>query len=393
MNTNILTTEVQYFINNNLNKDVVQLIFKGSPFKEIPIKELANQIICKQKSDKKLPTWFSTKNIYYPNKISIEQSSSEITAKHKASLIKGDTIVDLTGGFGVDSYFFSKSFKQVVHCDINTDLSEIVTHNFKKLNVSNITSVAINGLDYLKKTSLKIDFLYIDPSRRDANKNKVHFLKDCLPNVPENIDFLFSKTEKILIKVSPLLDITSAINELKFTKEVHVVAIHNEVKELLFLLDKNYEKEVTIKTLNIKNEMLEEFNFQLPQDTISSNYSFPKKYLYEPNAAVLKSGGFHEIPKKFNVEKLQEHTHLYTSNELISFPGRRFEITEIIPFHKKTILKKISNRKLNIATRNFPKAVTQLKKEFKIHDGSNEYGFFTTLSNNSKVLIINKKIK
>ncbi len=393
MNTNILTTEVQYFINNNLNKDIVQLILKGSPFKEIPIQELANQIICKQRSLKKLPTWFSCKNIYFPNKVSIEQSSSEIAAQHKANLIKGDTIVDLTGGFGVDSYFFSNSFKNVIHCDINVDLSEIVKYNFNQLNVSNIKTVGKNGLEYLKETPLKVDYLYIDPSRRDANKNKVHFLNDCLPNVPQNIDFLFSKTDKILIKTSPLLDITSAINELNFTKEVHIIAIDNEVKELLFLLEKNYDQKTTVKTINIKKENTQEFNFHLPQSNTSNKYSFPKKYLYEPNVAILKSGGFHEIPEKFNVEKLHEHTHLYTSNELISFPGRRFEIVETIPYHKKTISKKVSSKKLNITTRNFPKAVAQLKKEFKINDGGNKYGFFTTLPDNSKVLIINNKIK
>ena len=232
MNTEILKKEVQDFINQNLNTEVTKIILKASPFKSITSKELANQIAAKKKSEKKLSTWFNTPKIYFPKQISIEQTSSEQTANYKSSLISGDSIIDITGGFGVDCFYFAKHFKNVVHCELNEELSSIVAYNYKLLKVNNIEVKPINGLNYIKEKNTSFDWVYIDPSRRDDTKGKVFLLKDCLPNIPPKLDYLFSKTSNILIKVSPILDITSTIRELKFTKEIHVVSINNEVKEL-----------------------------------------------------------------------------------------------------------------------------------------------------------------
>ncbi|WP_299061664.1 class I SAM-dependent methyltransferase [uncultured Polaribacter sp.] len=390
MNLAILRTEVQQFILDNLKADITKLILKGSPFKDITIQELANQIIAKQKSEQKLPTWFTTENIYYPAKLSIEQTSSEITAKYKANLLKGNTIIDITGGFGVDCYYFSEKFKQVTHCELNTDLSEIVHHNYQQLEKNNIATFSGNGLDFLKNTDTNFDCIYIDPSRRSDVKGKVFLLKDCLPNVPENIDFLFSKSDKILIKNSPILDITSAINELKFVKEIHIIAINNEVKELLFILEKEYNNAVQIITANILKQKVENFSFKYKEESIS-NYSEPLTYLYEPNAAILKSGGFHQITNQLNVFKLQQHSHLYTSENKIDFPGRTFKIENILNYDKKKIKKILSENKANITTRNFPKTVAQIRKETKIKDGGNTYLFFTTDSTNYLICIVCSK--
>lgn len=392
MNTKILSSEVQEFIKKNLKQDIVQIILKGSPFKDITVQELANQIAAKQKSERKLPTWFTSEKIFYPPKISIEQSSSEITAKYKADLVNGDILVDVTGGFGVDSFYFSKKMNQVTHCDINAELSEIVAYNLKELEVSNIETKAIDGIKYIEQSSSKIDWIYIDPSRRDQQKNKVFFLKDCLPNVPLHIDLLFSKSNNIFIKTSPLLDITSAIGELTNTKEIHIVAVENEVKELLFILEKNYEENILIKTINFTKNNQQTFDFIFSEKVSIKEYSQPLKYLYEPNAAILKSGGFHNLCTEFKVHKLHEHTHLYTSNELIEFPGRKFEVKEVVPYNKKNSSKKLSGKKANISIRNFPKTVNQLKKDHKIQDGGDSYVFFTTLSNNQKVFILTEKV-
>ena len=200
MNTAILHPKVQQFIANNLKSNITKLILKGSPFDLISIQELANQIIAKQKSEQKLPTWFSAKNIYYPPKLSIEQTSSEITADYKSKFISGNAIIDITGGFGVDCCYFSKQFKKVIHCEINEDLSTIVKHNYQQLNIKNIQTVCDDGITFLKNTDTTFDCIYIDPSRRNEVKGKVFLLKDCLPNVPENIDFLFTKTAQISIK-------------------------------------------------------------------------------------------------------------------------------------------------------------------------------------------------
>lgn len=387
MNLAILDTEVQLFIKQNLNSDITKLILKGSPFKNVSVQELANQIIANKKSEQKLPSWFSSKNIYYPLKISIEQTSSEITANYKASLINGKSMIDITGGFGVDCYAFSKHFKEVTHCEINSDLSTIVNHNYKQLKVKNIETFSGNGLDYLKKSDKSFDCIYIDPSRRNETKGKVFLLKDCLPNVPENIDFLFTKTTQILIKNSPILDITSTINELKYVKEIHVVAINNEVKELIFLLEKNTKKEIDIKTINIVKNTKQTFNFKYKQEA-NTIYTDTDKYLYEPNAAILKAGGFIAIANQLNVLKIAQHSHLYTSKELIDFPGRCFKVEHVLNYDKKKIKQFLKNNKANITTRNFPKSVAQIRKETKIKEGGNQYLFFTTYSSNKLVVII-----
>ncbi|MFT7898918.1 class I SAM-dependent methyltransferase [Tenacibaculum ascidiaceicola] len=392
MNKNILHTEVQSYINNNLKVNIEQFIFKGSPFKDVSIQELANQIIAKQKSEKKLPTWFQTKNIYYPPKLSIEQTSSEVTAEYKSKLVDGNSIIDITGGFGIDCYAFSKRFKKVVHCEINEELSEIVSYNYKQINISNIKTVATDGLEYLKDTSEKFDCIYIDPSRRNEKKGKVFLLSDCLPNVPENLDFLFEKSNTILVKNSPILDITSTINELKFVKEIHVVAVNNEVKELLFLLKKDVKQSIEVKTHNVLKNNIQYFFFKL-ENSLDFEYSLPLKYLYEPNAAILKSGGFNQVASQQKVNKLHQHSHLYTSEKLVKdFPGRIFEINNVFTYNKKKVKKQITETKANITTRNFPKTVAQIRKETKLKDGGNTYLFFTTNLNNELIVINCTKI-
>ncbi|MCG8805811.1 class I SAM-dependent methyltransferase [Tenacibaculum finnmarkense] len=394
MNTTILHENVQQFISENLQSNITKLILKGSPFKNVTIQELSNQIVSKIKAKDKLPNWFLTNHIYYPAKISIEQTSSEETAIYKKNLLTGllskssaQLLIDITGGFGVDAFYFSKYFKQVIHAEINKELSKIVTYNYQQLAVKNIQTVATNGLDYLKETSQKFDCIYIDPSRRDDVKGKVFLLKDCLPNVPENIDFLFTKSDVILIKNSPMLDIKATLNELKFVKEIHVVAVNNEVKELLFLLNSKSNQSIEIKTVNVLRNSTQEFSF-LANEKHKTTYSNPLDYLYEPNAAILKSGGFNEVSKAYNIAKLQQHSHLYTSKEiLVDFPGRVFKIMAVYPYNKKKIKKELTMLKANITTRNFPKTVAQIRAETKLKDGGDVYLFFTTNNSNERIVI------
>ena len=300
MNKNILNKEVQNFINANLKSDVTKLILKGSPFESVSIQEIAEQIMAKNSCEKKLPIWFNSENIYYPNKLNIEQTSSEITSNYKSDLVSGDTLIDITGGFGVDAYFFSQKVKSVIHCEINKELSAIVAHNFNHLKAKNIKTHLSDGIEFLEKHNEKFDWIYVDPSRRNDAKGKVFLLEDCLPNIPKNLNLLFKKTDNILLKVSPILDITSAINELQSVKEIHVVAIENEVKELLFLLKKNYTKNIQVKTINIAKNSTQKFDFNL-NESLTATFSEPKKYVYEPNAAILKSGAFLQVSEKVAV--------------------------------------------------------------------------------------------
>ena len=190
MNSEILNTEIQAFIDQNLNKDMSKILLKGTSFSNVTTTEIVEQIEAKLKCKKKLPTWFSSEKIYYPNKLNIEQTSSEITANYKSNLIEGHSIIDLTGGFGVDCFYFSKRFETVTHCEINESLSNIVNHNYKKLQVDSIETLPTNGIDYLKENNTNFDWIYIDPSRRHDSKGKVFVLNDCLPNVPLHLDLL-----------------------------------------------------------------------------------------------------------------------------------------------------------------------------------------------------------
>lgn len=393
MNLELLNIKNQEFINNHLNSEVSKLILKGTHSKTTSIRELIEQIEAKNKCKKKLSTWFNTKNIYYPNKLNIEQTSSEIAAHYKSNLISGNSIIDLTGGFGVDAYYFSKQFKNVVHCEIDEKLSNMVTHNYKYLGVKNITTINQDGLEYLKTLNKIVDCLYIDPSRRHNIKGKVFYLNDCLPNVPENLDFLFKHSKNILVKASPMLDISIGISELQQVKTIHIIAIKNEVKEVLFHLEANYKGNINIQTVNIALDGNQLFNFVLNEEKHAiANYNTVSNYLYEPNRALLKSGAFNLISSKLKISKLHKHSHLYTSEVLIDFPGRQFKVLNSIPYNKKAVHRAIGNTKVNISTRNFPESPQQIKTKFKLKDGGNLYLFFTTQGDGEKMVLVCEKV-
>jgi len=390
LNKHLISTDAQLFIKNNISTDISSLLLKKLVFDNITPQELVEQIEAKKRCENKLKTWYNTPLIYYPNKLNIEQTSSEITAEYKANLVSGKSLIDLTGGYGVDCFYFSKKIKTVSHCEINPLLSEIVNHNYKQLKCNNIKTIIGDGINFLNNNLEVYDWIYIDPSRRNDSKGKVFLLSDCLPNVAEHINKLFIKTKNVLIKTSPLLDITNGINELIFVKEIHIVAVKNEVKELLFILEKNYTGAITIITSNILNTKHHNFSFVRDNSEIAQ-YGLPKKYLYEPNTAILKSGGFNEIAIHYKLHKLHQHSHLYTNDILIDFPGRSFEITEVIPYNKKELKKRFKKQQVNVTTRNFPKSVNEIRKELHLKDGGTEYLFFTTNIENKKIAILCRK--
>ncbi len=391
MQSGLLKQDVQDYIDENLNTNVVKLSLKKQYFENVDFTEIINQIVCKNKSKTKLPTWFKTKNIIYPSKISIEQTSSEITAQHKANLVSGKSMIDLTGGFGIDTYYFSKKINEVIHCEINTELSQIAAHNFDILKAKNIQCVCENSSDLLKKLNRNFDWIYIDPSRRNDNKGKVFMLEDCLPDVPGNLNFYFEFTDKILIKTAPILDISAGLQSLDFVKKIEIIAVENEVKELLWILEKNHTSSIEITSFNY-SKTIEKFNFFPDKEITFLPYELPQKYLYEPNSAVMKSGGFNAVSQQFKIAKLHAHSHLYTSDELIDFPGRKFEIITQIKYQKQTMKSWFEGKKYNITTRNFPETVESIRKKWKIKDGGDNYCFFTTDKNNHKIVLICTKI-
>lgn len=381
INKKLLTEEVQKFIDANLGADVHRISLAKSPFEGVTSAELATQIISKAKCKTKLPTWFSTKNIYYPPTLSIEQTSSENTAKYKTSLLPKGIIVDLTAGLGVDSYYFSKSATHVFSCEVNEELSKITAYNAKILNTTNITCLATDGLEWLKNTAQNFDAIYLDPARRN-NSGKVFKLADCTPNVVKYLPLLFSKTNIVVVKTAPLLDLQAGIIELKNVAEIHIVSVKNECKELLWVLEPGTQIIPKICCVSI-NETLKKTEVS----TIKQEISYAKtieKYLYEPDAAVLKSGAFDWVAKNYNLQKLATQSHLYTSNSFVpEFMGRIFAVKNII---KAKDLKANKNVEANVIARNYPLKAEDIVKKFKILPSFKNFMIFTKLADQHVII-------
>ena len=376
MNPAILNKEVQDFIGENIHADTSRILLSKSPFPEVSSRELAEQIDSRKRCEKKLPLWFSTPGIYYPPKLSVEQASSEVTAQFKATLAKGKTLLDLTGGFGVDSYYFEKAGMQVLHSEINSELSVIAEHNAKILKARNIQFNKGNGLELLSSGN-QFDTIYIDPSRRVATQ-KVFKLRDCEPDVPNNLELLQRFSSSLIIKTSPLLDIQAGLLELGNVNQVYILSVKNDCKELLWVLDtgKVTEPEIICHTFDDEQH---DYRFKISEERAFSlsEYSNPLTYLYEPDVALLKGGAFKLISRDYEVKKLNQNSHLYTSNELKSnFAGRKFLIKKWGDY--KAFMKGNKLEKANIISRNFPLNPVEIKKKHKVKDGGNDFLIFTT---------------
>lgn len=378
MNPAVLHKEVQEYINSHLGDDISRILLKKSPFRNVSSKELAQQLEGKRSAERKLPSWYNTPGIYFPPKISIEQSSSELTAAYKAELLKGTRLIDLTGGLGVDSYYFSKKAEEVIHCELNEELSAAAAHNARMLKAGNIRFINDDGLSFLKNTAESFDTIYIDPSRR-VQRRKVFLLSSCEPDITSQLDLLFEKTRRIIVKASPILDIQSGLQELKNVSQVHVVSIKNDCKEVLFVMDKDFSGEAEIHCILMNGDKTSRFQFSLSEERNIKldSYSLPLNYLYEPDAALLKAGCFKLPALRFGLEKTHPNTHLYTSEEKKEdFPGRIFKIQSSGSY--KDFMKENKLSKANIISRNFPLSPDEIKKRHKIRDGGNDYLLFMT---------------
>jgi 16S rRNA G966 N2-methylase RsmD len=385
LNDHILDSEVQQYINHHLNDDVHKIAMAKSPFPEVSSKELANQIAAKNKSVKKLPTWYHQERIYYPLLLSIEQCSSESTAAYKASLVQGATLIDLTGGFGVDSLYFSKRLESVTQCEINEELSAIAAHNATALNQDNIQFLAGDGMAYLRDTKTQFDNIYIDPARR-SQAGKVFMLKDCTPDVVTHLDLLLSHTNRIIIKTAPLLDISAGLKELKNVAEVHVVSVRNECKELIWILQKTAPEQVKIVSTTL-NEQQKSFSFFKGEEDTAAEITAVdlQQYLYEPDTALLKGGAFNLIASRYGLQKLHSQTQLYTSDHIVpEFPGRRFRINRLLP---ATELKKEKDLRGNVIARNYQDKAENLVKKYKIKPDNHRFLIFTQSKKDGYLII------
>lgn len=386
MNPDILNKEVQSFLERHIDSDLNRLILTGSPFEAISIQELAGQIQSRRKCRLKLPLWYQTHGIVFPPTLNIEQSSSEKAAHYKASLVNGDCMIDLTGGFGVDSYYFSKKFDRVVYVEIKKELLEIVKHNLKILSAENVNCVLGDSMDLLRSTQKKFDWVYVDPSRRGERKDRVFLLEDCSPNLVENLDLILSKSDRIMLKLAPFMDISKALKQLKYVAEVHVLAINNEVKELLFLMNTNNAKPLQIRAVNLIQDRIDMLSGKL-DDLPEMNYGPVRTYLYEPNAAIRKAGIYAAVGSRYNLDKLHPNSHLFTGEKLVDFPGRIFRVKKQIKYSPKKIRKELGLTRANITTRNFHDSVAQIRKRTGIKEGGEDYLFFTTDQQGNSIVL------
>ena len=391
MNTALLRPEVQAYLESHEQTPLTSFILKGSPFSNISVQELAQQLEGKRRVQKKIPLWYDTPGVLFPPKLNIEQTSSAFTAAYKASIVSGEVLLDMTGGLGVDSYYFSKRFTEVHHLEMNEEVSAFAKANFKALQATNIRCRTQDSIDYLRKSNTLFDTIYLDPARRNDLKGKVFKLGDCVPDVVEHLDLLLNKGRELLIKTSPLLDLTAGLRELRQVRAIHIVAIENEVKEVLWLLGGTPTNEIEIRTINKRVKRIESTTCLLSDlDTAKATFAAPQRYLYEPNAAIMKSGGFHWVSAHFGVDKLHSNSHLYTLDTLIDFPGRRFEVLDILPF-TNNLKKQLTIKKANITTRNFKLSVSALRKKLAIKEGGDTYLFFTTDCNNMQIVLVCEK--
>lgn len=374
MNQNILTQEFQDYLKIIEQEDFKSIGLKKSLFDGISSAEIAQQLKGIQVAKHKFPTLYSTKNIYFPPSINLEQASSEAAANYKSSLVKGKTLIDLTAGFGIDTMAFAKNFEKVYHIEQNPELSEIVQHNAQILAPNLETYTGTFQSFFETNSESKFDVIYLDPARRNSSGRKF-ILEDLEPNILEWMPTFFEKSNKIIIKLSPLLDITSTLQQIDSISEIHIVALKNEVKDFLLIIDKNCStKNPLIKAINLESNQPEfSFNFE---DEYNSNANFGtvQQYIYEPNVAILKTGAFKLLSEKFNLHKLHQNTHLYTSNELLNeFPGKIYSVEKHINHPKKEIIKS----KANLLVKNYNQAIDVVKKKFKITDGGETTLIFT----------------
>lgn len=389
--------ELQSFLIAHENDDKRTFVLKYRDIHGIPAGIVADQLSGRQKAKVKLPTFYKNINIVYPPSVNLEQCSSELTARYKSTLLqqcraKGCGL-DLTGGFGVDSYFMSQFCASWDYVEADHELLSIAKHNHEKLGAPNIHHHAMTAEQFLRNGKSRFDFVFLDPSRRVAAK-KVFRLSDCEPDPVRLLPLIFRRSDNLLLKASPLLDLQQGVRELKTVQKIFVVAVDNECKEILFLCHPSSAGEPPIICINLREVgEADEFDFTFKEEREAvSRFSAPLTYLYEPHSWILKAGAFKIAGNRFGLFKLHPSTHLYTSDDVaVEFPGKVFRIEMLDPDPRK-VSQQLPEGKANVLVRNYPLSPEQIKVKFKIHDGGSKFliGFS---GQHKKYLVIADRIK
>lgn len=392
------------FIREHADDDVRQLALRGSKMSEVDLSYALEQIAGRQKAHTKLPSWASIDGIVYPPHLSMEQCSSELTARYKASIAgKGALIVDLTAGFGVDMAFIAQGFQKAVHVERQPQLCAISSENYNVLGLNHIEVVCGDGVEYLH-TMNHADLLFIDPARRDEHGGRTYGIADCTPNVLEMLDEMLEKADRVMIKLSPMLDWRKAVADLGKVNDVHIISVDNECKELLLAVNSEERgknsaspslRVVCVNLLSDGNKECFEFDgYHASPSSSAFHFSpFDSRFLYEPNASIMKAGCFGLLEQRFGVMQLDKNSHLFVSDkEVIGFPGREFLIEKRTSMNKRELKAALADiDKANITVRNFPMSVAELRKRLKLKEGGEVYIFATTIANEGHQLLVCRK--
>ena len=405
------------FICEHADEDVRKVALQGTKGPEVDLQMALQQIAGRQTARKKLPSWAAEEGIIYPPHLNMEQCSSEQTARYKAKIVNSKwsnrkSFVDLTGGFGIDFYWMSQGFHERCYVEQNETLCEIAENNFRVLGLS--CSVCCGSAATYLSQMPHANLIYMDPARRNEHGGRTYGIGDCTPNVLGLMPQLLEKADCVMLKLSPMLDWRKAVDDIEQQKasvnEVHIISVDNECKELLLVLSK--EPTDSLRLVCVNGDSIFEFvrkvglNCSLPGNELfprwdySSDYDLSDSplYLYEPNASIMKAGCFAEVEERFKVQQIAVNSHLFLSPvEIGDFPGRKFQILAISSMNKQEIKKKFSENLVplesaNIAVRNFPMSVDQLRKKLKLKDGGDTYIFATTWASGEHKLLICRKI-
>ncbi len=394
-----LTDREQAFIREHIHDDVPKLLLQKSHPPELDVVKLAGQILARQKARHKLPAWYAYERLLFPPPLSVEQGSSEATARFKASLVSGKRLIDITGGMGVDCFYMSQNFEQTFYFDQQETVAQTAAYNFEKLGMTNRIKVrSEEAISILESNPISADWLYADPARRDDRQRKVAQLADCIPDLTQALPTLFRSAPNILVKTAPLLDIDLAVSQLQSVREVHVIGLEGECKEVLYTLERGYPGSkaipIRVRLLNAEGTPQVVFDFTREQEaTAIAPLGEPETYLYEPHAALLKAGAFKSIATHFGLMKLAPNTHLYTGTRWIpDFPGRGFEVQAVCKPNVRELAAFVPDGKANLTIRNFPGKMDDLRKKWRLKEGGDVYLFAAELFDTRKVVIVAQKV-
>ncbi|WP_448529109.1 THUMP-like domain-containing protein [Raineya sp.] len=389
-------SELQTLLKHYLNVPLSELPFALQKYPTSLRTLLMQQIEGRRKIQNKVPHWYENYALVFPPALNLEQSSSEKTAFFKAQLLSGNTILDLTGGFGVDTWAFAQKFKKVWYVEKNPDLFQIVRQNFEAMQLNNVSLHNAEAQHFLQNFSEAVDYIYLDPARRNLQGKSIAQITETEPNILQLLPLLFDKTEKILLKTSPMFEIKEALKILPNVAGVYVVSVQNECKEVLYLLEKNFCSEwqnIPIYTYNLLENNSQIFTSTFAEESKANVHLAPlvQEYLYEPNSSILKAGFFRSIAEKFNLYKLHSNSHLYTQGKLLeNFSGRVFRIKKVLQNPQKELPEMGSV--FNIIARNYPLSVSEICKKYKIKEGGKDFLIATTLASNQKAIIWAEKL-